>query len=115
MPLWITSDIVKSLEKIPGIKSVESQGQDGSYDTDNLFIALKGTSDNLFVAGFDPESDNGIQPDNVMISLVELTDGLDSRGGLNSRNKKTGQCYINIRQCLIDMGFDVVPSLKSYF
>jgi hypothetical protein len=115
MPHWNTETIIADLKKIPGVKNVESQGQGGSYDTDNLLIDIKGSGDNLFICGFDPDSDDGIQPDNVEVPFVELTDGLDSRGGLQSHNKKTSLLYLKVREYFHNRDFEVVNSIKAYF
>lgn len=115
MAHWKTDDISADLIRIPGVKSVTENGQGGDYDTNNLIIDLKGTSDQLRVCGFDDESGELVTIDDADVPMVELTDGLSSNGGLNSRNLKTAKVYILIRQYFIDKGFEVVPTMNAYF
>lgn len=116
MPHWITGNIISDLNKISNVSSVESNGQGGSYDTDNLVLGIVGSNNNLFVCGFDADSDDELStPGNSIVQFIELTDGLSSNGGLNSKNKQTSKVYIAVRQYFIDIGFNVVPSIKPYF
>jgi hypothetical protein len=50
------------------------------------------------------------------VEMVELTDGQDSRGGLNSDDPIIIQAYADAYKCLkVDCGFVVVPSLRACF
>lgn len=115
MSHWNTEKIINDLKAtLKNIKSIENQGQGGDVDTENIYISFKNTKDCLYICGFDDENDI-VEPSNTEVPMVEITDGLDSRGGLNSKDKKFAVHYINARQYFIDEGFDVVDTIKAYF
>lgn len=47
--------------------------------------------------------------------MVAVTDGLDSRGGLNSSDQDVCIAYALITCALRQAGFDVVNTIKDYF
>lgn len=47
--------------------------------------------------------------------MIELTDGLDSNGGLNSKEKDVIFAYADVYYKLISNEFTVVRSLENYF
>ena len=115
MSNWNTEKIINDLKSaLKNIKTIDNQGQGGDVDTENIYISFKNTNDCLFICGFDDENDI-VDPSNSEVPMVEVTDGLDSRGGLNSKDKKFAAHYIIARQYFIDEGFEVVDSIKAYF
>ena len=115
MPNWNTTQIIQDLTTIVGVEEIISAGTGGDVDTDNLCLKLAGTDGQaLFVRGFD-DTKYITTPSNVDVIMVELTDGLDSRGGLNSHDFRVARAYIDVRQYFINRGFEVVPTLKAYF
>ncbi len=111
---WNTDKIIKDLDKMPLVSSI-LRDCGGDYDTDNLVIFVKGTKERLFVLGFN-DDDFGIHnPSDADVSMIELTDGEDSRGGLNSSEPNTAQAFIAVRQYFIDQDATVVNCMKEYF
>lgn len=113
--LWNTDAIIKLLsnKKIQITKTEAG----GDYDSSNLIISPKGATDDddhLYVCGFITEG-NRPDPDNYEIEHVEVTDGKDSRGGLNSSDEQLAHVYADVCTKLRKAGFDVVPCLKNYF
>lgn len=111
---WNTAKIAAELHSIRGVSGIRNIGQGGDVDTENLVITIKGTSDELFVCGFSVDNDI-IAPGDTDVEMIELSDGLDSRGGLTSSHPKTAEAYIRVRQYFLDRGFKVVPTHKAYF
>jgi hypothetical protein len=91
---------------------IQDTGPGGDVDTDNIMVTIP-NGERLFIYGFDPENDPQNQSD-CDVDMVVLTDGADSRGGLNVNDPDLGQAYIKIKQYLIDKGFEVVPTLDDY-
>jgi hypothetical protein len=114
MAKWNTQKVISDLSKIPTIIDITDDGPGGDVDTDNLIIEIDGANEQLWVCGFDDENDI-IDSSDVDVPFIELTDGLDSRGGLNSRNPKVAKVYIDIRQYFLDLGFEVVTTHKAFF
>ena len=114
MYYWNTDKIAKDLSELQLVSSVVNGGKGGDIDTDTLVIEVEGTEDRLFVCGFNVE-DYEVPRTDVDVELIQLTDGEDSRGGLNSRNFSVAQVYIEVRQYFVDRGGSVVNSIKDYF
>lgn len=118
--LWRTGDIKKliktSLDDESIGHTIEENGQGGDVDTNNLRIEFydEEHTDPLFVRGFNSVGDI-TTPDDVEVEMIELSDGLDSRGGLNSKNRTTCVAYGVIMSALRQDGWDVIPSLDDYF
>lgn len=113
---WNSAQVIGDLKQIPGIKNVTNSGPGGDVDTDNLQIEVSGSTDDLYVCGFITDSNNSIQnPSDCECEMVELSDGLDSRGGLNSEDFRTSQAYIKVRQYFVSKGVQVINQLKDYF
>lgn len=117
MAHWNSERILKDLEGIIPVLSVVNQGPGGDYDTDVLIVTLGGIEEKLFVRGFDPDTFCGMEPNrsDMNVSYVELTDGLDSRGGLKGTDYRLARAYIDVRQYLLNRGFEVVDTMDSYF
>jgi len=118
---WNTQKLVEAFEQIPQISSVKVNMPGGDCDTENIIMYVEGSEDErLYCQGFSCE-DESIwdtpyeEKGDIYIEMVELTDGMDSRGGLVSENANTAMAYIAVRQILIDDGADVVNRLKDYF
>lgn len=112
--IWNTEAIVSTLKGVPRITKVKNEGQGGDVDTDNLVCHIEGTREKLFIKGFVIEGSIDT-PSNCAISAIEVTDGLDSMGGLMSSNETTAVVYGIICARLRRLGFHVVPRLKDYF
>lgn len=113
--LWNTSEMIALLSSIEGVRSVKSDGQGGDVDTDNLVLKIKGSKDSLHVAGFVIGNADISTPENALIDMVELCDGLDSSGGLSSESLETSLAYARVASALRQRGFDVVDRMKDYF
>ena len=118
MKRWKTDKIVKLLEHEDWIVKVETPG--GDWDTDNLYIrhTKARRSGALYVFGFvtgehAPLSDTSTTDCDV--EMVQVSDGEDSRGGLNSSNEYICHMYAGVVSRLRKKGFDVVPSMKDYY
>ena len=114
MPRWNTNQVIADLQVLLPTARITNQGPGGDVDTDNLHIGLLDCSDSLFVCGFDDANDI-TTPGDVDVPFLELTDGLDSRGGLNSYDGRVAQAYMQVRQYFLSKGFVVCPTLKDYF
>lgn len=115
MPNWNTKTIIDDLTHIVGVESITNNGADGEIDTDQLALLLAGTDgQRLFIRGFDPDIEV-FDPSNENVSMVELNDGLSSRGGLNSHDFRVARAFIDVRQYFINRGFEVVDSLEECF
>lgn len=113
---WNTQVIKAALEALPGIKKVEATTQGGDVDTTNLVVTPAGKkTDKLHVCGFVTDSNYITTPDDVDVEMIEVSDGMDSRGGLNSSSLETAQAYAQICTYFRKAGYDVVPCLKDYF
>lgn len=115
MYYWHTATIVEALRQIADVKKILVQGPGGDVDTENLVIYMKGTDDRLFVSGFNVEEPDPVVKGACDVEHVELSDGKDYRGGLNSRNATTAMVYTRVRQYFVDKGAHVVDTHKDYF
>jgi hypothetical protein len=111
---WNTDTIITTLSELPGVWGVEDGGPGGDFDSDTLVVIVEESEDNLFVRGFNTDREPEDTSD-FNVEMVEISDGLDSCGGLNSRNVKTALAYVAVRQYFIDNGADVVDSMDDYF
>jgi hypothetical protein len=120
MKRWITSDIVQLLTSIPNVQNVIVSPPGGDVDTENLVVQFYDgkvgdpNADDLHVCGFITES-HVKTPADTYIDMIEVSDGLDSRGGLNSGNVTTCAAYGMIVARLRQADFKVVASLRDYF
>lgn len=111
---WNTDQIADDVRMLSFVKSVTIDEPGGDVDTDNLVVEIDGSEDHLFVAGFsvDFELKN---TSNVDVEMIELSDGMDSSGGLSSSDNNTAQAYIAVRQYFVDKNAAIVNSMKDYF
>jgi hypothetical protein len=111
---WNSRNVAADLQKINLVLAVHIQEPGGDVDTDNLLVEVRNCDDMFFVCGFDPENDPVNQSD-CDVPFIQLTDGQDSRGGLNSDEENMGLVYLGIRKYFRDLGFDVVNTMDDYF
>lgn len=120
MARWVTQDIASRLMNALGplATKMENIGPGGDVDTDNLLIDIQhspGYDDMRFwVCGFDTQHDPADQSD-CEVGYAQITDGEDSRGGLNSNSPNMALAFVKIREELQGLGFDVVNSMDDYF
>jgi len=117
MARWITGEIREMLEKAVGdrLRGVVVVGPGGDHDTEVVILDF-GREGRLWVRGFDPDQvlwDNS--PGDVKVELVEVSDGRDSRGGLNSEGEDICVGYGLATAALRRAGFSVVASMDGYF
>lgn len=112
---WKTNDIIIDLSHIKEVDWVDERPPGGDVDTDNLAVHVDGSPDSLWVCGFVVENDRTCHSSNTKVDMIQITDGLDSRGGLNSKNPLTAQAYIAVRQYFVDRDAEVVDSMDPYF
>lgn len=113
MARWKTDEVMAAISALGCV--VEKHPQGGDYDTSTVVATAHGAEEGNFlhVAGFDPEHEI-TTPDDVDVEMVELTDGQDSRGGLNTDDAPTEELYLKIKRVLRKMGFSVVNQMKDY-
>ena len=114
---WVTADIVIAIKRLPDILDVTVHPPGGDVDTENLYVDVVGPENGLWVKGFDPETDvyPGRNPALCDVPMAELSDGTDSRGGLNSDSEEMALAFVRIRKYLTRRGLEVVDSLDPYF
>lgn len=107
-----TADIVTLLSDPKW--DIETGPPGGDYDTTVLVLVPTGAEDGLFIRGFTIDRNN-FDCDDWAGKLVEVRDGLDSRGGLNSSDRDLGHAYAEVCVRLRQAGFEVVPNMDAYF
>ena len=116
--LWKTTEIVALLDG-PRFR-IDTGSQGGDVDTTQILMRLKDAEgeypETLFISGFTVEAGAWVtKPDEWDVDMVEVSDGMDSRGGLNSSDPDFCVMYAHAVSKLRLAGFDVVPCLKDYF
>jgi hypothetical protein len=89
----------------------------GDHDTEGVQIVW-GDGNALWICGFhctNTNFDPGNSPEDMEIEMVEVSDGKDSRGGLNSSDPDVCKGYGVICGALRQFGFSVCPCMKDYF
>ncbi len=118
MNRWQTKEVVKLLKTIStdgiGKVTVTVDGPGGDCDSDNLVVEAKNANVSFGVCGFRTDCDV-TTPSDLEVEMVEVTDGGDSQGGLNSHEDVDALLYARVCRTLTDAGFSVVRSLKAYF
>jgi hypothetical protein len=111
---WITDEIVRRLDTIPGNKVINVGYQGGDYDTREIAIGIPPLDFEkvIFIRGFHTTNEIS-NPDNCEIEMVEVQDGMDSSGGLRSNNPELIKLYAEVRLRLTD--FIVVDKMDDYF
>jgi hypothetical protein len=93
---------------------IETDSPGGDYDTTNLILTPRNSEESLFICGFSPNRNNP-DKDDWANKLVEVGDGQDSRGGLNSSDASLAHAYAEVCTRLRKAGFEVVPKMDVYF
>lgn len=108
----IKSDIERLLfKKKINFKKVEITEAGGDYDSENIIVSFKGNS--LFVCGFNDSKSS--DEANSEYEYVEITDGNDSRGGLNVHEGHIVPAYHSLVLYFQKKGAQVVNTIKNYF
>jgi hypothetical protein len=112
---WVTPEMVALISGL-GCK-VEVMPPGGDVDTSTLHVTAEGAAEghNLHIAGFTPGNYEIENPDDAEVEMIEITDGQDSRGGLNSDDDPTADLYHKIRKTLRKLGWTTVDQMKDYF
>ena len=116
---WKTSEIKKLLGDDRWVIQILEPG--GDCDTEVLYLRANDREDKhtaLWICGFTPqkmlyELPGKNSPEDAEVEMVEVTDGQDSAGGLNTSCEETGVMYGIVCSRLRKAGFQVVPSLKE--
>jgi len=107
----LIDDATKSLSAVNSVIITDTAG-----DVDTEGIVVKIDEDTLWIRGFSLEADTlKLDPSDMDIEAIEVTDGKDSRGGLNSAHLNTAIVYAHIVSMLRKNGFAVVPTMSDYF
>jgi hypothetical protein len=111
---WNTNAIVKLLS-LPNTK-ISTCMAGGDYDSTNVLVqpVPPAGDERISVLGFNTKS-TSTNRDNFEIEMVEVCDGQDSRGGLNSSNRNIALIYAEVCTRLRKAGFSVVPKMNDYF
>jgi len=122
MKRWKTSEVKDLIEKELAAQSFKKwmkivvQDPGGDYDSEG--IQVQWGNEHLGICGFHctlTHYDPGRSPDDMDIEMVEVTDGHDSRGGLNSSDPDVCLGYGVITGALRRAGFSVCPKMDDYF
>lgn len=120
MAHWKTSEIKAAIEAMPLVKKVTVAGFGGDYDTNEICVSVENASDTLFVCGFGSAEKTiealGATVDDVPdCEFASLSDGLSSRGGLNSSEENVAKVYASIFSYLKKRGFVVIRHYSEIF
>lgn len=116
MFIWETDKVVEDLKKLTDVNNVKNVGPGGDYDTSELVVRVKDIPhDCLYVRGFYSTEEGISDPDHSPIQWVQITDGLDSRGGLNSTNKTIAKVFFEIRQYFVDRNVKIIDHYDQIF
>ena len=120
---WKTGEVKELIElaiqaeSFTTLPEVKVQEIGGDHDTEGIQVVW-GDGEALWVCGFHCTATNfdpGQSPEDMEIEMVEVTDGKDSRGGLNSHHPDLCKGYGVICGALKRAGFDTCPCMKDYF
>lgn len=94
---------------------LETSPPGGDYDTTIIGMTCHEAPDEtLYIRGFYPGK-LVTDPDDAEIEMIEVSDGGDSRGGLNSSNTEFCTMYGKAVSALRQIGYNVVPTMDDYF
>jgi predicted transcriptional regulator len=110
---WNQKKIMTALAAIPGAASVKATDQGSEYCTNDIIVSTK-SGERLWMMGFNTRKEI-TTPEDTTVEMVELSDGTDSRGGLQSNNPEVIRLYGEVRIVLTGMGAQVVAQMKDYF
>jgi hypothetical protein len=112
---WNSQKIAEDLMKIPNVTKTSIEEPGGDFDTENILVEVLG-GDTIFVSAYQYEHSNTLtNPDDVDVHYVSIEDGLDSRGGLNSRLENTAFVYFSVRQYFIKHNAVVINHYDEIF
>lgn len=112
MTRWNTEELITDF-MVDG-RNVYADFPGGDCDTSVIVIQPEGSEDFIFVSGFITGTDPISDWDEVDVEMVEVSDGMDSSGGLNSRDPNVIQAYADVRKILARKGFTVVDRMEDY-
>ena len=111
---WNTGSMITFLKQLElHGATVRSSQAGGDYDTSAITIEPE-EGDPLFLCGFNCD-DPVDAKDDADVEMLELSDGLDSRGGLNSSDPITCAIFGTVISALRRAGWQVVGSMDEYF
>jgi hypothetical protein len=115
MPRWKTDDVIGALQAEGLDCSPTPPG--GDFDTRKILIRVTTFPEySLWVTGFDEECQVPFEdPDDVEVTMVELCDGWDDRGGCNNFAEDAVTAWGKAGRVLEGLGFIVVRSMGDYF
>lgn len=115
---WKTDEIVAAIEKMLLVESVKTKPPGGDYDTTNLFITIEDGDASLYVAGY-PSVQDCLErhewDDRENCEFVSITDGQDSRGGLNSRDDNVISVFYSLDKYFRKNHFCVIRHYNEIF
>lgn len=112
---WNTEKVSALLNTLAYKARYEKKTPGGDYDTSVITMKCPSApGETLFIRGF-RHSKALEDPDNAEIEMVEVEDGGDSRGGLNSSSTDFCVMYAKTVALLRQNGYNVVPSMDDYF
>lgn len=101
---WKTNEVVKVIKGFPHVKSVKATYPGGDYDTTQVVVEVEGSSDRLFITGFYSTEECINDPNDSPIEWVVITDGKDSRGGVQSIDEAVYSVYCHARKHFLKGG-----------
>ena len=116
MSRFSSHEIAHSIEQMHGHPRCRINCAGGDYDSVTVAVSQAIAGDPLYVRGFVwSGSTLGDQRDDVDVDAIEVTDGLQSCGGLSSADESTCVLYGRICSMLRRAGHTVVHSMDEYF
>ena len=113
---WNTDAIIKLLTDARW--NLEVTGAGGDCDTECIILRIDGykvADDMLYISGFTTDCKGIPNTKDCEIESIEVSDGKDSQGGLNSSDENLGVAYGVVCSRLRKAGFSVVSCMKDYF
>lgn len=107
---WNTKQIIRDLNQINLVRTIENLGPSGDVDTDNLKISINGAADKLYICGFITTGALTNTSD-CDCEKIELNDKMDPKGGLNSDDENVATAFLKIQGYFISKGVEVVDQL----
>ena len=95
---WNSNKVAAAIQAVLPGATVSVRGHSGGdYDTRPVLVGIGNES--FFISGFDTQNPVN-NSTTAVVEFVELTDGQDSRGGLNSKTPEMIRAYAEIRIAL---------------
>lgn len=112
---WKTAELVEAFKKLPGIGYVEVFDYGGDYDTNHIVAGFNEESDLIYVAGYPSTDECCENRDDAVCEWIEISDGKDSRGGLNSRDVNTIMVYAQLRAYFANQNVEIINHYDEIF